>query len=576
MQANQDSPGRQRVTFPWKTIIVVLAVSLAVISWLAWTGQVTSAQMERAYARSAAGERMLGKIGRLDEVLTGSARLAAATSDPAWKARYDKSAPQLDAAIVGAMKLASPALRTQFKEQTGAANDQLVALESQAFKAVESADASGAQSILKGEAYSAAKRTYAEGEDAFGKGLVAETNKAVADASAKQREALLITLAGLAVLVVGWSVLIRTLLRWRRDLDTAARAQERQEAERRRIETDMAEQQRIAGEERLKAAEARRQEQIQIAERQQAVVASLANGLSKLSSGDLTFRLRDAFSAEYEQLRSDFNDAVTALQDTMQGIVRSVHGIGSGAGEISSATNDLARRTEQQAASLEQTAAAIDELTSTVRNSADGAERARQAVQATQGNADRGGAVVVEAIAAMNEIERSAGEISQIIGVIDEIAFQTNLLALNAGVEAARAGDAGKGFAVVASEVRALAQRSAEAAKEIKALISASGEHVGQGVTLVGQTGEALKQIVAQISDISSVVTSIASSAKEQATGLGEINVAVNQMDQFTQQNAAMVEQGNAASDGLAKEARDLSVMVGRFQVDEHLAVRAA
>ena len=576
MQANQDSPGRQRVTFPWKTIIVVLAVSLAVISWLAWTGQVTSAQMERAYARSAAGERVLGQIGRLDEVLTGSARLAAATSDPAWKARYDKSAPQLDAAIVGAMKLASPALRTQFKEQTGAANDQLVALESQAFKAVESADASGAQSILKGEAYSAAKRTYAEGEDAFSKGLVAETNKAVADASAKQREALLITLAGLAVLVVGWSVLIRTLLRWRRDLDTAARAQERQEAERRRIETDMAEQQRIAGEERLKAAEARRQEQIQIAERQQAVVASLANGLSKLSSGDLTFRLRDAFSAEYEQLRSDFNDAVTALQDTMQGIVRSVHGIGSGAGEISSATNDLARRTEQQAASLEQTAAAIDELTSTVRNSADGAERARQAVQATQGNADRGGAVVVEAIAAMNEIERSAGEISQIIGVIDEIAFQTNLLALNAGVEAARAGDAGKGFAVVASEVRALAQRSAEAAKEIKALISASEEHVGQGVTLVGQTGEALKQIVAQISDISSVVTSIASSAKEQATGLGEINVAVNQMDQFTQQNAAMVEQGNAASDGLAKEARDLSVMVGRFQVDEHLAVRAA
>ncbi len=160
--------------------------------------------------------------------------------------------------------------------------------------------------------------------------------------------------------------------------------------------------------------------------------------------------------------------------------------------------------------------------------------------------------------------------------MIDEIAFQTNLLALNAGVEAARAGDAGKGFAVVASEVRALAQRSAEAAKEIKALISASEEHVGQGVTLVGQTGEALKQIVAQISDISSVVTSIASSAKEQATGLGEINVAVNQMDQFTQQNAAMVEQGNAASDGLAKEARDLSVMVGRFQVDEHLAVRAA
>ncbi|WP_308238302.1 methyl-accepting chemotaxis protein [Phenylobacterium sp. J367] len=190
-------------------------------------------------------------------------------------------------------------------------------------------------------------------------------------------------------------------------------------------------------------------------------------------------------------------------------------------------------------------------------------------VNTAKSDAERSSEVVRQAVEAMTGIEKSSGQIGQIIGVIDEIAFQTNLLALNAGVEAARAGDAGKGFAVVASEVRALAQRSADAAKEIKTLISASTDQVGQGVTLVGETGEALTRIAAQVADITTVVSEIAASAQEQATGLHQVNTAVNQMDQVTQQNAAMVEQSTAASHSLAQEAEELSRLIGRFQVGE-------
>jgi methyl-accepting chemotaxis protein len=174
---------------------------------------------------------------------------------------------------------------------------------------------------------------------------------------------------------------------------------------------------------------------------------------------------------------------------------------------------------------------------------------------------------VGNAVAAMSEIEKSSGQISQIIGVIDEIAFQTNLLALNAGVEAARAGEAGRGFAVVASEVRALAQRSADAAKEIKALISASTTQVASGVELVGETGRVLGRILVQVTEINGIVAEIAASAAEQSTGLAEVNTAVNQMDQLTQQNAAMVEQSTAASHSLAHEADALATLIGRFQV---------
>uniref|UniRef100_UPI0020B16ED6 methyl-accepting chemotaxis protein n=1 Tax=Acidisphaera sp. L21 TaxID=1641851 RepID=UPI0020B16ED6 len=302
------------------------------------------------------------------------------------------------------------------------------------------------------------------------------------------------------------------------------------------------------------------------AREQAQVVASLGSGLACLASGDLTFRLADAFPGEYEVLRSDFNAALETLQGTMRSVVGAAEEIRSGTGEISQAADDLSRRTEQQAASLEETAAALDQITATVRKTAEGADHAQDVVAKTKADAERSGVVVTGAVEAMAAIEASARQISQIIGVIDEIAFQTNLLALNAGVEAARAGDAGRGFAVVASEVRALAQRSAGAAKEIKALIQASTAQVGSGVDLVGQAGEALTRIAARVGDISAVVSEIAASAREQATGLAEVNVAVNQMDQVTQQNAAMVEQSTAASHSLTGEADQLAKLIGHFR----------
>ena len=297
------------------------------------------------------------------------------------------------------------------------------------------------------------------------------------------------------------------------------------------------------------------------------VVDGLARGLKTLSEGDLTDRIEQTFPAKYETLRNDFNKAADRLDQTLSGIVASSHVIGGSASEIASAADNLSRRTEQQAAGLAETAAALDEITATVRRTAHGAKAAADVVIAARGDADASGAVVQQAVSAMSEIEASAREISQIIGVIDEIAFQTNLLALNAGVEAARAGDAGRGFAVVASEVRALAQRSADAAKEIKTLISSSSQQVGTGVRLVGQTGEALQRIVVRVAEIDTVVRDIAASAQEQATGLAQVNISVNQMDQVTQQNAAMVEQTTAASHALAAEAQELARSAGRFRV---------
>jgi methyl-accepting chemotaxis protein len=308
-------------------------------------------------------------------------------------------------------------------------------------------------------------------------------------------------------------------------------------------------------------------ERAEAAAQQAVVVESIATGLNRLSSGDLVFRLETAFAPDYEKLRTDFNEAVETLQETMKGVVGGASNIQSGAGEISSASDDLSRRTEQQAASLEETAAALDEITATVRKTAEGATHAQAVVAATRKNAETSGQVVRDAVAAMSEISNSSTQVSQIIGVIDEIAFQTNLLALNAGVEAARAGDAGRGFAVVASEVRALAQRSAQAAKEIKTLISASTQQVGAGVSLVNATGKALAEIEAEVAEISTVVAEIAASAQEQATALHEVNTAVNQMDQVTQQNAAMVEQATAASHSLTQEAENLSQMIGKFEV---------
>lgn len=301
------------------------------------------------------------------------------------------------------------------------------------------------------------------------------------------------------------------------------------------------------------------------------VVEGLADGLARLSSGDLMFRINNEFSVDYEKLRLDFNQAMEKLQRTMQKIADNSRSVRSSAGEITQSADDLSRRTEQQAASLEQTAAALDEITATVRKASEGSKEARSLADEAMADAERSGIVVKETVTAMSEIEDSSKKISNIIGVIDEIAFQTNLLALNAGVEAARAGDAGRGFAVVATEVRALAQRSADAAKEIKMLISASGMQVQGGVRLVNETGQTLGRIVAQVGRLNLLITEIAASSQEQATALGEVNGAVNQMDQVTQQNAAMVEQSTAASHALAREAEELMQLVGQFHVSTNI-----
>lgn len=309
---------------------------------------------------------------------------------------------------------------------------------------------------------------------------------------------------------------------------------------------------------------------------QEKVVSGLARGLSDLAAGNLAARITEPFPGQYETLRRDFNNAMDELQAAMRSIAGNALSISLGAGEISQSADDLSRRTEQQAASLEETAAALDEMTATVRMAADNAKQADSIVAVTRSDTEQSRQVVNGAVAAMAAINASSRQISQILGVIDEIAFQTNLLALNAGVEAARAGDAGRGFAVVASEVRALSQRTSEAAKEIKELISTSSQHVSTGVDLVGQAGNALNLIAGKVNEISTLVAEIAVAAQEQSSGLGEISAAMNQMDQFTQQNAAMVEESTAASHQLKREAAELTELTGRFQTGHEMGQAAS
>jgi methyl-accepting chemotaxis protein len=300
---------------------------------------------------------------------------------------------------------------------------------------------------------------------------------------------------------------------------------------------------------------------------QNAVVKSLSSHLSQLSKGDLNVQITRSFPAEYEELRRDFNSTIKTLSDTVNQVAQTAGSIRNGADEVSQASDDLSRRTESQAATLEETAAALDELTASVKSSAEGARSVEKTMAAAREEAENSGEVVQSAVAAMTEIEQSSNQISQIISVIDDIAFQTNLLALNAGVEAARAGDAGRGFAVVASEVRALAQRSSDAATEIKTLIGDSSKQVEHGVDLVGKAGTALQSIVGQVNHISQQVSGIAEGASEQSIGLNEINTGMAQLDQVTQQNAAMVEEATAAGHLLKSDSAQLSDLMSHFQL---------
>jgi methyl-accepting chemotaxis protein len=294
-------------------------------------------------------------------------------------------------------------------------------------------------------------------------------------------------------------------------------------------------------------------------------VTDVANGLAELAGNNITHRLNQPFDPAFEKLRSDYNASLEGLDDTISRVAVSAATVNTGSQEIAISTNGLSRRIEQQAASLEETATALDQITATVQQSAERALQAALAAAGARSGTDQSGKVMSQAAAAMSEINNSSQKITQIIGVMDEIAFQTNLLALNAGIEAARAGDAGKGFAVVAQEVRGLAQRSAVAAREIKALIASSSEEVERGVKLVSETVAALDGVTHKVGQIDSLLSEMATSAQEQATGLGEVNVAVNKMDEVTQQNAAMIELATVAASRLKGEAAELASLIGRF-----------
>ncbi len=304
------------------------------------------------------------------------------------------------------------------------------------------------------------------------------------------------------------------------------------------------------------------------ASRQEHAMVQLGQGLEELARGNLGVALGD-LGEDYRKIRDDFNRAVGSLRKTISAIAETGYVVHDSAASISDAAGNLSRRTEQQAAALEETAAALDEITATVKTASERAGEASNMVAETKKSAGRSGEIVRDAIEAMGRIEDSSSRISQIIGVIDEIAFQTNLLALNAGVEAARAGEAGRGFAVVAQEVRELAQRSANAAKEIKTLIQNSTTEVEAGVSLVRTTGDALVEIVQLVERVNLQVNGIATAAREQATGLHEINSSVNHMDQMTQQNAAMVEETTASSQTLADQSRQLQTLLAGFQLGQ-------
>lgn len=297
------------------------------------------------------------------------------------------------------------------------------------------------------------------------------------------------------------------------------------------------------------------------------VTTVLGRHLGEMANGHLDCKIREEFPEEYKRLRSDFNDTVTTLQETIQQVLETTGSINNGANEIRRASDQLSSRTESQAATLEQTAASLEELTTSVKSAADGARSVENTMGEARHEAETSGEIVKSAVAAMTTIEQSSSQISRIISVIDDIAFQTNLLALNAGVEAARAGEAGQGFAVVASEVRALAQRSADAATEIKTLIAESSRQVDHGVDLVGKAGTAIESIVERVNQISTLISDIAEGAAEQATGLGEINTGVTQLDQVTQQNAAMVEEATAAGHLLHADTDKLSALMARFDI---------
>ncbi len=346
--------------------------------------------------------------------------------------------------------------------------------------------------------------------------------------------------------------------------------------EKARTEADAAmHRQQVEAERHAEAARAEAEAQTKVAaertkasEEQARAFQALGAALGKVAEGDFTFNLTDDIPEAYQQIKDDFNVAIGRLREMLKAVAKTTHEVANAAGEIATATNDLSQRVEQQAAGLEQTSASMEEISATVKNNAANAHQANDLTNSTRDVANRGGEVVAEAVTAMSRIEESSRQISDIIGVIDEIARQTNLLALNAAVEAARAGDAGRGFAVVASEVRSLAQRSSEAAKNITDLIAKSSDRVREGVGLVNRAGTALSDIVESIKRVADIVGNIASASAEQATGLEQINRALNQMDEATQRNSALVEENSATAKALEQQSHDMQERISFFRLD--------
>jgi methyl-accepting chemotaxis protein len=301
-----------------------------------------------------------------------------------------------------------------------------------------------------------------------------------------------------------------------------------------------------------------------------AVEKEMQTMLTAVIGGDLAKRIDLAGKAGFFEAMSR---GVNQLADNMAEVVSKVKGVAAevhrGADEISTGNANLSQRTEEQSSSLEETASSMEEMTTTVKQNADNAGQANQLAMAARDQAEKGGSVVNQAVKAMSDINDASKKIADIIGVIDDIAFQTNLLALNAAVEAARAGEQGRGFAVVASEVRSLAGRSATAAKEIKELIQDSVRKVEDGSVLVTQSGQTLEKIVASVKKVSDIVAEIAAASREQSSGIEQVNRAVMQMDELTQQNAALVEEATAASQTMAEQVRGLNQMLDRYRVND-------